>query len=393
MTTESSDRVLLLPDPDPQRLTDLFLSLAGLSSPSGKERAVADRITAELRSLALDPWEDGAATLVGGEAGNIVCVVPGWGEPALALGAHMDTVHVSAEIEPTLLDGVFRSTTGTILGADDKVAVVALLHATELMLRTGMRFPAYELFFTVAEEVGLKGAKAMQAGTLRSPLAVVLDSSGPVGGITVRAPSQNTIVAVFKGKSAHAGVEPEKGRSAIVAAAKAVAEMSLGRIDQETTANIGLITGGSARNIVPEECRVEGETRSHDEDKLARITAKVLEALQWGAAECGTDLEIDVTQEYRAFALSRERPVVKLCSAAVRAIGLVPRIESAGGGCDANVLNAAGIETANLVTGMEAVHTSDEHVSLDDLVALTRLVMAAILLSSEYESSERSSRG
>ena len=304
----------------------------------------------------------------------------------------MDTVACSGDIHPVLEDGVFRSSAGTILGADDKAAVAVLLHASELLLGAGLTVPPYELFFTVAEEVGLRGAKAMKPGVFRSRRALVLDASGPVGGVIVRAPGQNTISALFTGRAAHAGVEPEKGINAIAAAARAVADMPLGRLDDETTANIGLISGGSARNIVPESCRVEGEVRSHSEERLADVTQQVIEALNWGAAVGGTDIEIDVSEEYRAYALSRECSVVKLGRQALQAASLVPRIESAGGGSDASILNGWGVETANMAIGMEAVHTAEEHVSLKDMVALTRVVMAAILLSADEAPSKESSR-
>lgn len=329
--------------------------------------------------------EDATGKAIGGDCGNLWCMV-GTSEvgPRIALGAHLDTVLPGATTEPVLgEDGVFRNAQDGILGADDKAAIVALLHATELLSESGARFPSYELFFTVCEEQGLVGAKHLDDGALRSPVAVVLDSSGPVGGIVVRAPSQQIIRARFKGCAAHAGVEPEKGRSAIQAAAKAIAAMELGRLDDETTANIGIISGGVATNVVPESCEMEGECRSHDEAKLADVAAAMVDAVQHAAAEAGADVEVSLVHEFQAFALDAKAPVVRLGKAAMVAVGLTPRLLTAGGGSDANVLNERGLPTINLDAGMMRVHSPEEYIALDELERLCDVALQIILLSGE----------
>jgi tripeptide aminopeptidase len=374
------------PAPSRERLTELFSELACLASPSRGERQVADAATRYLEALGVAVHEDDCGAAIGGNSGNLWCTVRGDGPGAhLALGAHLDTVEPTDRIEPVLdEEGVFRNSRPTILGADDKAAVVALLHATELLLTTGESFPTYELFFTVSEENGLLGSKHLGQHVLVSPFAAVLDSSGPVGGITVKAPSQQGLRAVFRGRAAHAGVEPERGRSAIQAAARAVAAMRLGRIDDETSANIGVIQGGVATNIIPDLCEVRGECRSHDDEKLAHVAAAMVDALQEGAAQTGVDVEVNLVHEYRAFALTARSAVVRLSKAAVSALGLEPRLLTSGGGSDANVLNARGLPTVNLNAGMMQVHSPDEYVTLDELERLCSLVLHMIMLAPDF---------
>ncbi len=236
----------------------------------------------------------------------------------------------------------------------------------------------------MAEEVGLLGAKHLAADRARSPLGAVFDSSGPVGGITVQAPSQETVRATFRGKAAHAGLEPERGRSAIRAAARAISSMQLGRLDERTTANIGVIEGGVYTNIVPERCVVSGECRSLDESRLAQVLAGMVDSLQMGAAEAGVDVDINLTHEYTGFSLSPGTAIVRLSRAAVAAAGLEPSLVTSGGGSDANVFNLRGIPTVNFDCGMSAVHTADEHLTLEDLVRLARVILSIVHLAPDY---------
>jgi len=372
------------PRPSRDRLTELFVALARVPSPSRNERAVADMVIASLSALGLSVHEDHTAAAIAGDAGNLWCTVPGEGaRPHLALGAHLDTVAPTDDIEPILEEGIFRNARRTILGADDKAAVAAAIHATELLLESGRSFPTYELFFTVSEETGLVGAKHM-GDVLTSPLAAVFDSCGPVGGITAKAPSQQGLSASFKGRAAHAGVEPERGRSAIEAAARAIAAMPLGRLDEETSANIGVIHGGVASNIVPEYCEIKGECRSHDDEKLAHTAAAMVDALQEGAAQAGVDVDISLVHEYQAFALTGRSPVIRLSKAAISALGIEPRMQTAGGGSDANIFNARGLPTVNLDAGMMQVHSADEYLSLDDLERLCALMIQLVDLAPDY---------
>ncbi len=369
-----------LPEVDESRIVGLFMELAGEASPSRRERAVADMVAGRLRALGLEVHEDAAAAQIGGDTGNLWCRVPGEGDtPLITLAAHLDTVEPEGPIVPVLEDGIVRNAAGSILGADNKAAVAALLHATERLLAAAVPFATYELVFSVAEELGVLGSRHLATGIPSAPLAAVFDSSGPVGGIVVRAPSQQTIRAEFKGRAAHAGLEPEVGRNAIQGAAYAIAAMELGRLDEETTANVGVINGGVAQNIVPAHCSVQAECRSLDEGKLARTAAAMVDALHLGAARAAVDLELDVVLEYRAFQLAKNHPVVRLGREAVESLGLEPRYLSSGGGSDANVFNARGIPTINLDCGMMRVHTPEEHISTAELTTLVRLVEAVIM--------------
>ena len=373
------------PSPSRDRLTELFLEFTRIESPFKHERRMADAVIKRLQAIGVAVHEDDTGARTGGDTGNLWGTVGVEGEPHIVLGAHLDTVVPSDRIEPFLDEnGVFRNRQRTILGADDKAAVAALVHATELLTSSGRPFPSYELLFTVSEEIGLVGSKHFDEKVLSSPFAAVFDSAGPVGGITVKAPSHNTFKATFRGTAAHAGVEPEKGRSAIQGAAKAVAAMQLGRLDEETSANIGMIRGGVGTNIVPDLCEIEGECRSHDEEKLAHVTAAMIDAMQAGAAQAGVDVDIALVQEYRAFALTGRSPVVRLSKAAVSDLGLEPRVQASGGGSDANILNARGLPTVNLSAGMTQVHSPDEHVTLDDLERLCGLALRMILMAPEY---------
>ncbi len=375
-----------LPEPSRERLTELFLMLTRISSPSGAERDVADNVISCLEHIGVEVHEDDAGPATGGDTGNLWCRVgdPN-AQPCLALGAHLDTVMPTGPIEPVLGDdGVFRNLSGTILGSDDKAAIAALLHATELLTESELSFPSYELFFTVSEEIGLVGAKHFRETVLKSPLAAVLDGSGPVGGIVNKAPSMQNLKATFHGQAAHAGVEPERGRSAIQAAGRAVGAMPLGRLDEETSANIGVIAGGVATNIVPDHCVIEGECRGHDEEKLAEVAAAMVDAIQVAAAQTGVGVDVSLVHEFRAFSLTGRSPVVRLAKAAVTALNLEPRILTAGGGSDANVLNARGLPTINLCAGMMRGHSPDEFIPLDELEKLCALVLQLIILAPGY---------
>ena len=374
-----------VPVPSRERLTELFLEFARIPSPFKRERQMADAVIRHLEAAGIAVHEDDTGAKTGGDTGNLWCVIPGRGTPHVALGAHLDTAVPTDDIDPFLdAEGVFRNRCRTVLGADDKAAVAALVHATELLVTSEAEFPTYELLFTVSEEIGLVGAKHLEERVLSSPFAAVFDSSGPVGGITVKAPSHETFKATFRGRAAHAGVEPERGRSAIQAAAKAIAAMQLGRIDAETSANIGMISGGVGTNIVPDLCEIQGECRSHDDEKLAGVAAAMVDAMQMGAAQTGVDVEIALVHEYRAFELTGRSPVVRLSKAALAELGLEPRLLTGGGGSDANILNARGLPTVNLTAGMTQVHSPEEHVSLDDLERLCALVLRLVSLAPGY---------
>jgi tripeptide aminopeptidase len=352
---------------------DLFLELARIPSPSGAEHAVAERVTTYLRQLGLEPEHD--------EAGNILARIDATeqdGGTRIFLCAHMDTVPVFGAIVPVVEDGVVRNGANTILGADDKAAVAVLLEATRILLAERRPRAGVELLFTVREETGLDGAKAFDHTRLRARVGFVYDYSGPVGDVVSAAPSGRKIDVRFRGRPAHAGINPEEGRSAVYAAAKAVADLRLGRIDDETTANVGRIEGGTARNVVPEFCTLAAEARSRDEKKLADLVAEMLDSFAFAAGVAECEVETNVEESYRGYRLRPDDPAFAFAVAALERAGFAPRPVEVGGGADANVFNARGLSCVNLANGMAHVHTAEEEIAVADLDAMLRVTLELV---------------
>jgi tripeptide aminopeptidase len=288
------------------------------------------------------------------------------------LCAHLDTVPHDGPIEVVEEDGVYASAGNTILGADNKAAVAVLL---ELAARRA-RDPAalgLELVFTVAEEDGLRGAAALDTSSLRAPFGFVLDHASPIGEVMVASPTYKRLAACFRGHEAHAGIRPEEGDSAIEAAAAAIAGMKLGRLDEETTANLGVIDGGTAANVVPGICRIEGEARAIDGERAAQVVGEMVDACTWAAGEHGCDVDIEVTEMFRGYRLDPGGPAVRVASEALRESGHEPRLLATGGGSDANALIAGGFDCVLLANGTEANHTPEERVSAGALVQMVEV--------------------
>ena len=292
-----------------ERLNDTFAALCRIESPSGRERACADWITLELEGMGLEVEEDDVGASVGSSAGNLLARIPGSGPDSILLCAHMDTVPLTAPVDPVLVDGGWTNAGEGILGADNKTAVAVMIELAR-RLNSAAEPPqvGLELLFTVCEEISLLGARAFDASRLDSRFGYVFDHATPIGEIVVAAPSLHRIVAEFRGRAAHAGVRPEDGRSAIAAAARAIAAMRLGRLDPETTANVGTIEGGTAINVVPERCRVEAEVRSVDQRRVEAVATEMIDHMQDAAdaAECDLDITVErMIQGYRTRAESR----------------------------------------------------------------------------------------
>jgi tripeptide aminopeptidase len=356
----------------------LFLELAVIPSPSGDEKAVAERVRAYLRDLGIEAEGD--------DAGNLLARLPATpgetGEP-IFLCAHLDTVPASGPIEPVVEEGVVTNGADTILGADDKAAVAVLLEAARLLLAEGRPHAGVELLFTTREETGLEGAFAFDASRLEARLGFVYDYSGPVGEVVVAAPSGRTIDVVFTGRPAHAGINPEDGRSAIVAAARAISDLRLGRIDEETTANAGLIEGGSALNVVPARCRLAVEARSRDDRKLADLVQELLDSFAFAAAVADCEVETRVEDKYRGYRLAPDDPALLLARAALERAGFEPRAVEVGGGADANVFNERGLHCVNVANGMANVHTADEAIAVADLEAMIGVTLELVAAARE----------
>ncbi|MFL5868842.1 MAG: M20/M25/M40 family metallo-hydrolase [Thermoleophilaceae bacterium] len=362
-----------------ERLLNKFVRFCEIESPSGWERAMADAVIAELRALRIEEVEeDGSAGETGSNAGNVFARIPGpEGARTILLCAHLDTVPLAAPVEVVREDGVFRNRNDGILGADNKAAVATILAAARQLVREGSPL-GLELLFTTSEEPGLRGAKAFDVGRLNAEYGFVFDHASPIGELIVAAPTYYKIDASFRGAAAHAGIRPEDGRNAIVAAARALQAMPLGRLDEQTTANVGRIDGGTAANVVAERCTVELETRSLDDDKAGEMVGKLVDILSEAASDSECDVETSVQRQFRAYRFPRTAPVVEAASAALTALGIEPVHRSTGGGSDAHALGAAGLPVLNVANGTQGNHQPDESVTAEALETMLDVTLGIV---------------
>jgi tripeptide aminopeptidase len=362
--------------------------LALLTTPSfaRQEAAVADLVERKLAALGLSVERDDAPSAMpdGGQVGNLLCRVPGTVDaPALLFNSHLDTVGPTEDLKLVIADGVIRTDGTTILGGDDKAGVAAILGGLEAVLGAGAPHPPLEILFTVQEEIGLWGAKAFDVGRLKAKMGFVFDHGVPLGEVCVSAPSQTNAEIAFFGRAAHAGVEPENGINAIACAADAIGRIRQGRIDFETTANIGVISGGRATNIVPEECRLKAEVRSRNADKLAAHLAHLKASCEAAAEAFGCRLEFATNESYQGFSIGLEEPVARLAGAAIAAAGLEVSHVQGGGGSDANVFCAKGLRCLLMACGERQPHTTAEHLHLADVVTAARVAAQVMVLGAE----------
>ena len=371
----------------PSEVVDLFTELAALPSPPGEERAVADAVTRYLRDLGLDVDEDGAGAQVGSTIGNLYCrldpTAGGAGTPVF-LCAHLDTVPPTGPIKPVINDGFVRNDGGTILGADNKSAVAAMLEATRRVLAENRPHAGLELLFTPKEEVGLLGAGAFDHDRFRADIGYVYDQAAAIGEVILGAPYSHSMEVRFHGRAAHAGMYPEEGRSAIAAAARAIADLRLGRLDDETTANVGVINGGTAGNIVPEWCTFLAEARAHDERKLGEVVQEMLDAIAFAGGLEDCEVETEVHKSYRGYRFKRDDDVVRIAHTALERSGFTPTYALSGGGADANVFNERGLRCLNLANGMQDIHTPDERIAVDDLDRMVDVTLALLDVAREH---------
>ena len=365
---------------DRKRMLDEFYELVQITCSTRAERQAGDIVKKKLTDLHMEVSEDDTGSKIGGNCGNILAFMPGntAGAPRLLFTAHLDCVEPCSGIQPVLKDGVITSAGDTILGADDKSGVVAILEALRTVQAQNLPHGDIQAVFTVAEEGGLNGSKNINPALLRADFGYALDSSGSPGEIINMAPGQNKLEITVNGKKAHAGVAPEEGINAIVLAGKALAAVKDGRIDPETTANIGVIRGGSATNIVPDKVEIQAEARSRSPEKLAAQTEHMRTVFEETVKAAGGSAEVKVSKEYDAYVLPETAPVVTLASQAAASIGLKPVIKATGGGSDANYFNSYGIPTVVLGTGMSKVHTTDEFIKEEDLYNSGEFTLAII---------------
>lgn len=360
-----------------QALFDRFTRLCEIPSPTGAERAVADDVMRELREIGVAVVEDDSAGPARAGAGNLIAHVPGTGEGWLSMFAHIDTVPHEGAVEVTRAGEVFKSAGDTILGADNKAAVAVLMELAAKRLAEPAEL-GLELVFTVAEEDGLRGAEALDTDGLRAPFGYVIDHATPIGDVIVAAPTYKRLVCDFRGKEAHSGINPEDGHSAIAAAAGAISRMELGRLDDETTANVGVISGGTASNVVAGHCELLGEARSIDGARAAEVVGEMVDACSTGASDHGCDADVKVIEMFRGYRNDPDGPAARAAAKALERCGFKPTMVATGGGSDANALMAKGYECVLLANGTTANHTPHETVAGEALTGMLAVLDAAL---------------
>lgn len=376
---------------DEKRLKEEFLELVSISSPSKREGAIARRLESILKGMGATVEVDDAGERVGGDTGNLLARFPGnkTNVAPILLSGHMDTVGPAERIRPVVEGDIVRTDGTSVLGGDDKAGLVAIFEAIRVLREKNIPHGDIEVVLTICEEYGLLGAKHFDTTRLRARHGLVLDVDGVCELIT-RAPAANRLIVTVEGLAAHAGICPERGMSAIRIASEAIAGMKLGRLDAETTANLGVIQGGLSSNIVPQRVMLRGETRSHDPAKLAAQTKHMQSRFEKAAARHSVRLgrrrhqarvEVQVERQYDQLKISDRSAIVHLVSSAAKAIGRTCKTRATGGGSDANIFAARGLEVANLACGMREIHTLNEWVDVRDLVLTAQLVLETVRLN------------
>jgi len=373
-----------------KRLVQQFFELVQVDSESGNEGEISVVLKNRLQELGLTVTEDNAKQITGHGANNLFAILEATDDakdqPTILFTCHMDTVTPGNGIKPQIgEDGYIRSDGTTILGSDDKAGIAALLEAIQIIKDSNASHARVQVVITVGEESGLLGARAIDPAMLEATYGYALDSNGDIGDIAVAAPTQAHVVIEIFGKSAHAGVSPEKGISAIQVAAKSISAMKLGRIDEETTANIGKFEGGGPTNIVCDYVKLTAEARSIKQEKLDAQVAHMKQAVEETVAKFGATSKFRSKIVYPAYEHTEDSDVVKLASRAITAIGATPRTFHSGGGSDANVFNGLGVPTVNLAVGYEHIHTTQEQIKVENLVKTAQLVVELINQSAQFK--------
>lgn len=363
-----------------KRVLTEFLELVQIKCSTRQEREVGDLLTARLKELGCSVTEDNAGEILGGNCGNIVANLKGNipGAPTVMLAAHLDCVEPCANVKPQIKEGIITSDGTTILGADDKAGVTAILETLRVIKEQNLAHGDIQIVFAVAEEGGVNGSKNLDQSLLKADFGYALDSSGRPGKIIVNAPGQNKIHIKIHGKTAHAGLAPEEGINAIVAAGKILANVPQGRIDDETTCNVGVIKGGRATNIVPDLVEISCESRSRNQAKLDKLTAEICKAFEDGAKENNVKVDIVVAKAYGPYVLDKNSQVVTTAADAAKKLGLDIQITGTGGGSDANNYNNYGVPCTVLGVGMQKAHTTEEFIIEEDLYTTAAWVLQII---------------
>ena len=372
---------------DKKRVLAEFLELIAIPCSTHDERQIGDLLTKRLQELGGTVREDKAGEAIGGNCGNLVADFPATDGleslPTVMLTAHMDCVEPCAGIHPVIEDGIIRSDSTTILGADDKAGVTAILEALRQLREHAIPHGPLQVVFTVAEENGVHGSQHLDSSLLHADMGFTLDTHGHPGVMSYKAPGKNQIHIHIAGKAAHAGVEPENGINAIQAAGVLLADAPQGRIDVETTCNIGRIAGGSATNVVADSCDIYYESRSRDTEKLERITQRIIDHFRLGEESTGCKITAEVSPDYGPYEIAKDAPAIKAAARAAERLGFPVELEESGGGSDANHFNTYGVPTVVLGVGMTNCHKKDEYIEGEDLYRAAAWALAIVMEAAE----------
>ena len=360
------------------RLVENFLDMVKISSPSKNERVIGDYLLKVLKELGLEVKEDNAGEINGGNCGNIIGVLKAPGKRKYLFSAHMDTVVPCEKIVPIIENGIIKSDGTSVLGGDDKGGIASIIEMLRVIKENNLDHPEIIVVFSMGEEIGLLGSKSFAIENYSVDYGFILDSSGKPGKIITKAPSAARGKITIIGKPAHAGISPESGINALTVAAHAITKIKLGRIDAETTSNIGVVNGGQATNIVMPSVELDYEARSLSNDKLEKLLAETFEIFEKTCNEFGAKLENSVQVEYPGFALNDDEEIVKIVKNACEKAGIKSETASSGGGSDTNIYNSKGVPSVNLAVGMTKVHTLEEYIEIKDLVNLSKILVEIV---------------
>ena len=361
------------------RIINEFIELAKIDSTSLFEREMADALKIKMLKEGVSVKEDDTSKKIGGNTGNLICSLKGnKNVNPIILMAHMDTVTPGIGKKPILEGNIIKSDGTTVLGGDDVAGIVCILEAVRVLKEQKIQHGNIYIVFTVAEEIGLLGAKSLDYSTINAKYGFVMDLGGEVGYVAISAPTQNTFDIKITGKAAHAGIEPEKGVSAIEIAADAISKMKLGRIDNETTANIGTIKGGEATNIICENIEIRAEARSGGNEKLKAQTEHMKSCFKQSAEKFGGKVVFKTENLYPAYSINEDEDIISILKTASQKIGIELKLGQTGGGSDTNIINSNGIKAVNISVGMDKVHSVEEQINVDDMVGATEFLISII---------------
>ncbi|MCJ8342247.1 MAG: M20/M25/M40 family metallo-hydrolase [Cetobacterium sp.] len=360
------------------RLVENFLDMVKISSPSLKEREMGDYLIKVLKELGLEVMEDEAGEKNGGNCGNIIGILKAPGKKKVLFSAHMDTVLPCDKVTPVIEGRIIKSDGTSVLGGDDKGGIASIIEMLRVIKENNLDHPEIVVIFSMAEEIGLLGAKSFNIEKYNIDYGFILDSSGKPGVAIVKAPSAAKGKLIVEGKPAHAGIAPENGINALVVAAEAIGRIKLGRIDEETTSNIGTVTGGTAVNIVMPQIEMMYEARSLDGTKLRALLKETMDIFEETCKKHGAKFENTVKIGYDGFSVDENSEIANIFKKAAQNAGVVSEMKSSGGGSDTNIYNGKGVPCLNLAVGMSKVHTKEEFILIDDMVAMSKVLLEVI---------------